>query len=168
MWQYLKILIKFCVFHILLSNHYIEPILSSDIVWDTLSENAKFKYKQVNFSFLLCQGNFKVLKNASCYSSSKNRNEIIRSQLMTPFSEGKKKDECNWNVYCHWNSSSLDSKYGFDAGYYDNLNYRKCPPFFYQVFLPKDHFEPPKICVHKLPITTINISLPVLFRNAPI
>lgn len=91
MWQCLQIIIKFYFFHILISNLYSEPILSSEIVWDTLSENAKFKYKQLTFHFYSAREIAKCQKNASCYSSSKNRNEIIRSQLMAPFSEEEKR-----------------------------------------------------------------------------
>lgn len=40
-----------------------------------------------------------------------------------------------------------------DAGYYDNLNYRKCP-LSTKLFSPQDHFKPPKICVHELPVKT--------------
>lgn len=37
-----------------------------------------------------------------------------------------------------------------------------------KLFSPQDHFKPPKMCVHELPVTAINISLPVLFRNTQI
>lgn len=52
----------------------------------------------------------------------------------------------------------------FDAGYYDNLNYRKCP-FSCQAVFPQDHFKPPKNSVHELPVT-INISMSLVQKSS--
>lgn len=55
---------------------------------------------------------------------------------------------------------------GLDAGYYDNLNYRKYSPSSIKLLSPQDHFKPPEACLDQS-ITTKNTSLQVLTKMPP-